>query len=781
MTLTKDTIEQLKSTNLNQIYGYLGNGDNKAIQFVLDNLGFLPTEFDGTYLLPLLDHPNDSIRYGAVKNLSKIADFGFAERLFEIATHDTDSFVRREATSGIGRMRDERAIAYLLELLSDGDPKVVMQAIRGLLVFKRKPYVRDALKRLRDHKNETIRAVLDKEFSTNSDSAPPKLHSPNYIRNLAVLGDVREILQLVPTDSVHLTFTSPPYYNARDYSIYASYQEYLDFLTEVFAEVLRVTKEGRFFILNTSPVIVPRMSRAHSSRRYPIPFDIHPRLVEMGWEFIDDIIWVKPEPSVKNRNGGFMQHRKPLGYKPNAVTEYLMVYRKQTDKLLDWNMRQYDDETIEESLVLGDYETTNVWQIDPSFDRVHSAVFPYELCKRVVLYYSYIGDVVFDPFGGSGTLGRAALSLGRQFFITEMDENYFQRIRENLSSDLWWKCRFLTINELHDSLRNSHMRLTDIVIQNIITKLMHGEDYRTEVLALINARFLQYAIEFFGKVAQAKLRNEGIDGDWYKREFLLDPNLTKDEVVINSGLNTKTISNMYNSASKRVVLEVAPAYYDELYQAISNLAEQNGDIDITLTIKFRGVSVDLNISESLIVINTLAVKRAQLRGGAWSTAGKRVEKYLMLTLCRLYGVTEDYYELRGLTQQRREVDFYLISPNNAAGYFCEVKLMGKGNPESADAVIARDSAVFVADKLSDLNKTQLTQLGIHWVELRSQDGYKKFFAILNALGIPAEDFGGDIDEVLPRIFADLFPPDEIPTPDDTLDEEDFDTSAGDIE
>lgn len=60
----------------------------------------------------------------------------------------------------------------------------------------------------------------------------------------------------------------------------------------------------------------------------------------MGWEFIDDIVWEKPEYSVKNRIGGFQQHRKPLAYKPNSVTEYLMVYRKQTDKLIDWNIHQ---------------------------------------------------------------------------------------------------------------------------------------------------------------------------------------------------------------------------------------------------------------------------------------------------------------------------------------------------------------------------------------------------------------------------------------------------------
>ncbi|HAS16556.1 MAG TPA: hypothetical protein DCR39_01330 [Nitrospiraceae bacterium] len=60
-----------------------------------------------------------------------------------------------------------------------------------------------------------------------------------------------------PDESIHLTFTSPPYYNARDYSIYQSYQEYLEFLAEVFKEVCRITKEGRFFVLKISSSSLP--------------------------------------------------------------------------------------------------------------------------------------------------------------------------------------------------------------------------------------------------------------------------------------------------------------------------------------------------------------------------------------------------------------------------------------------------------------------------------------------------------------------------------------------
>ena len=91
-------------------------------------------------------------------------------------------------------------------------------------------------------------------------------------------------------------------------------------------------------------------------------------------------------------------------------------------------------------------------------------------------------------------------------------------------------------------------------------------------------------------------------------------------------------------------------------------------------------------------------------------------------------------------------------------YCCEVKLMGKGNPESADVVIARDSAVFIADKLSDLNKEQLDGLGVEWVELRDKDGYKRFGEVLKSLSIPCKPYRGNVqkalDKILPAILSD---------------------------
>lgn len=71
-----------------------------------------------------------------------------------------------------------------------------------------------------------------------------------------------------------------------------------------------------------------------------------------------------------------------------------MVYRKVSDKLIDWNIRQYPPDVVEVSRVVGDYNPTNVWPITPAADSVHPAVFPLQLATQVIQLYSYKGDLV---------------------------------------------------------------------------------------------------------------------------------------------------------------------------------------------------------------------------------------------------------------------------------------------------------------------------------------------------------------------------------------------------
>ena len=414
--------------------------EEQQLLFALKNIGKLPENFDGELFVPLLEHQNPKIRCLAVKNVGKLKDIRFLTKLVAFAKTEKNTIARREAVSAIGRLKTENAIPILTQFTTDADPKIILQALRGLLYFREHPEVQSALASLAEHPNELIREQIARELKDRgqTETAKTRNHpaSSDALKNVLVHADVQDVLKVIPDESIHLTFTSPPYYNARDYTIFPSYEAYLDFLTAIFKETHRITKEGRFFVLNTSPVIVPRISRAHSSKRYAIPYDIHPRLTEIGWEFIDDIVWVKPEYAAKNRNGGFFQHRKPLGYKANSVTESVMVYRKKTDKLIDWNLRQYDNETIAASKVMGEYEKTNVWQINPATDKVHPAIFPPELAARVIQFYSFQGDLVFDPFGGSGTVGHVALTHERYFFLCEKEAEYIEIAKQRLNITL---------------------------------------------------------------------------------------------------------------------------------------------------------------------------------------------------------------------------------------------------------------------------------------------------------------------------------------------------------
>ncbi len=302
--------------------------------------------------------------------------------------------------------------------------------------------------------------------------------------------------------------------------------------------------------------------------------------------------------------------------------------------------------------------------------------------------------------------------------------------------------------------------LSNRIAKNVIKRLLRGGDYRIEIVNQINEDFLKYIIDFFKKVVNAKLKNESITIDWYKKEFL-SKDLSANEIAIHSGLNKKTISNMYNSATKEIVIEASNDHYKSLCETIESLVDAENEIDVTLTIKFKGVSVELTVSESLIVINTLAVKRAALRGGLWSTVGKRVEGPLMLTLCKLYSVNEDNYALNisgggkaSYGNFKREIDFFLKKGRKI--YKCEVKLMGKGNPESADAFIARESKIFIADKLSDKNKIQFDSLGALWVELRANNGFHRFEQILKTLHIPYSKLPKNVEKEADKILAELF-------------------------
>ena len=244
-----------------------------------------------------------------------------------------------------------------------------------------------------------------------------------------VLGDASDALADYPPGSVQLVFTSPPYFNAKpEYHESEGYDDYLALLADVFSKCHEMLSEGRFLVVNTSPVLIRRAHRNASSRRLPITFDLHAVLDAIGFEFIDDIVWQKPEGAGWHLGRGrrFAADRQPLQYKAVTVTENVVVYRKRTDKLIDWNLRNHPDpDAVRASLIEDGYERTNVWRIHPAHHKRHPAVFPESLAERVIRYYSFAGDMVLDPFAGTGTTGRVAGRLRRRFLMVEKSLEYF--------------------------------------------------------------------------------------------------------------------------------------------------------------------------------------------------------------------------------------------------------------------------------------------------------------------------------------------------------------------
>lgn len=119
------------------------------------------------------------------------------------------------------------------------------------------------------------------------------------------------------------------------------------------------------------------------------------------------------------------------------------------------------------------------------------------------------------------------------------------------------------------SKANTKMKITDIVLKRVVKRLILGEDYRIEIISLIDAEFLDVIVSFFKEIVNIKLENKKLDKDWYEKH-LLNENLDKKEIAYNAGLNMKTITNMYNTTKKEKVIEVSQDHYKNLYGINNN-------------------------------------------------------------------------------------------------------------------------------------------------------------------------------------------------------------------
>lgn len=374
-----------------------------------------------------------------IKRLGKEKCSENLDKLLKLYDIVSDIDIKREIVSSIGRQRDdERIFNFINSNVFDCKCMDLVYQMYRTLLYKQSINKFYQLKiDVEKYFNNEIINKMNRYYNYRHSTKVNKKKNFKFIETPLVLyGDSKFELKKLSEGSINLIFTSPPYYNARMYTNYKSYNDYLSQMKEILYECNRVLEEGRFIVINVSPIITKRPGREFESIRYPIHFDFHRILQETGFYFIDEIIWIKPETTVPNRIGGYQQTRKPLSYKPNSITESIMVYRKQADFLLDKNIAKYPEFQKDESL----FETSNCWYINPKSDRNHPAVFPEELCEKVLKYYSFEKDVVLDPFAGSGTLGRVAVKMNRTPVLCEKNIEYIKVIERGLNGYIPKSC-----------------------------------------------------------------------------------------------------------------------------------------------------------------------------------------------------------------------------------------------------------------------------------------------------------------------------------------------------
>lgn len=223
----------------------------------------------------------------------------------------------------------------------------------------------------------------------------------------------------LPENSVHLMVTSPPYNVGKEYDQDITLKEYLDFLNQIWREVYRVLVPGGRACINI----------ANLGRKPYIPLHafIIQGMLEIGYLMRGEIIWNKASSSSGSTAWG--SWCSPSNPTLRDVHEYILVFSKSGFSRKNLNKRKA---TISRDDFLE--LTKSVWTFPAvSARRIgHPAPFPVELPQRLVQLYTFEGEVVLDPFMGSGQTAIAALNTNRHYVGYDVDIEYVNLAEKRL-------------------------------------------------------------------------------------------------------------------------------------------------------------------------------------------------------------------------------------------------------------------------------------------------------------------------------------------------------------
>lgn len=253
------------------------------------------------------------------------------------------------------------------------------------------------------------------------------------LQNKIVFGDCQDMREL-KDNSVHLVVTSPPYFNAPfDYpDLFKSYAHFLVMIRNVAKELKRVIAQGRIAAFVCDDTLI-------NGEKYPVVADITKIFVEEGFKYRERIVWVKPEGYIRisRRSGVLLQHPYPMYFYPDNLQESILLFQngKFDYKSVSTELKKESRVDLEyfkdEKLFLNVWKITNVL---PTNGRLEEgiAAFPREIPNRIINLFSFKGDLVLDPFLGSGTTVQVANSLNRNGFGYELDVELVDVIKKKL-------------------------------------------------------------------------------------------------------------------------------------------------------------------------------------------------------------------------------------------------------------------------------------------------------------------------------------------------------------
>lgn len=230
--------------------------------------------------------------------------------------------------------------------------------------------------------------------------------------------DARTMPELAD-ESVDFVVTSPPYWDIKDYrtsgqmGLGQSYDEYRRELGTVLGECRRVLRPGRSLAI----VIGTRISDGELKH---IPADLIQRMPDIGFTLRKEIIWVKPKGTQGLWQRGTTQFLKNKPYPGclniNIQHEFILVFAREGTAELDTSNRLSEDFIKEVSW--------SVWPLPVSKTKGHPAPFPEAIPRRLIELYTCPGEIVLDPFMGSGTTAVAAVNLERRCVGYDISEAF---------------------------------------------------------------------------------------------------------------------------------------------------------------------------------------------------------------------------------------------------------------------------------------------------------------------------------------------------------------------